>query len=195
MRIAVFCGSSNGVRSEFMEETKILAREMAKRNTDLVYGGGKVGLMGTLADEAISSAVHVIGVMPQSLVDHELAHPNIDELFVVSDMHARKALMAKHADAFIALPGGTGTLEEIFEAWTWAQLGLHSKPCGFLNINGYFNELLTFFEKMITSGFMKEEYANMLIVSDNAKDLLEKIASYTPPVPKWQKNCTPESIQ
>ncbi|SHG14691.1 TIGR00730 family Rossman fold protein [Vibrio gazogenes] len=194
MRIAVFCGSNHGVSPEFMEETKALAREMAKRNADLVYGGGKVGLMGTLADEAISSAVHVIGVMPQSLVDYELAHPDIDELIIVSDMHSRKALMAEHADAFIALPGGTGTLEEIFEAWTWAQLGLHSKPCGFLNINGYFDELLIFFEKIIASGFMKEEYASMLTVSDNVGDLLDNIVSYTPPVPKWQQACIPESI-
>ncbi|MFJ5321386.1 TIGR00730 family Rossman fold protein [Pectobacterium parvum] len=187
MRAAVFCGSSHGTDPEYIRKTESLALAMAREKVDLVYGGGRVGLMGTLADAAISSGVHVIGVMPQSLVDHELAHREVHELKVVKDMHARKSLMADHADIFIALPGGAGTLEEIFEAWTWAQLGLHNKPCAFLNINGYYDELLAFIDNMIAKGFMKQAYSEMLIVSHDPEDLLQKALSYVPPKPKWQR--------
>ncbi|MDV5140170.1 TIGR00730 family Rossman fold protein [Chimaeribacter arupi] len=185
MRAAVFCGSAHGTDPAFIKETERLVQAMADRNVSLVYGGGHVGLMGTLADTAIASGVHVIGVMPHSLVNHELAHRGVSELKVVKDMHERKSTMAENADFFIALPGGAGTLEEIFEAWTWAQLGLHNKACAFFNVNGYFDSLFTFFERMIDDGFMKKAYSEMLIISDDPDELIEKALSYTPPPPKW----------
>ncbi|MDC9607154.1 TIGR00730 family Rossman fold protein [Xenorhabdus griffiniae] len=185
MRAAVFCGSAHGTDPSFIKETERLVQAMAKRDVNLVYGGGRVGLMGTLADAAISSGIHVIGVMPQSLVSHELAHSGVDELKIVKDMHERKSVMAENADLFIAIPGGAGTLEEIFEAWTWAQLGLHNKACAFYNVNGYFNPLFAFFERMIDDGFMKKNYSDMLVVSDDPDELIARVLSYSPPPPKW----------
>jgi hypothetical protein len=185
MRIAVFCGSSHGADGCYASETKTFARALAQRGMELVYGGGRVGLMGTLADAALEAGVCVTGVMPRSLVDCELAHQNLDELIVVEDMHARKALMARRADAFVALPGGPGTLEEICEVWTWAQLGLHGKPCGFFNIGRYFDELFSFFGRMEKCGFMRKAYLDMLVVSADAGALLDGIGAYKPPERKW----------
>ena len=185
MRIAVFCGSSQGADPKYIEETIRLTQIMKKRKLSIVYGGGKVGLMGVLADTAITSGVPIIGVIPDHLSDKELAHTGINELILVKSMHERKAIMADLADGFIALPGGPGTLEEISEVWTWGQLGLHHKPCGFLNVNGYFNPLFTFFETMVTGGFMKQEYLDMLIISDDVTELFNKMAAYMPPKPKW----------
>lgn len=185
MRIAAYCGSSHGNEPHFEREAQNLALALARNKMDLVYGGGKVGLMGALADAAIAAGVHVIGVIPQFLADHELSHPHVHQLLVVNDMHERKAAMAQQADAFIALPGGPGTLEEIIEAWTWAQLGLHAKPCAFLNVDGYFDELLAFIDKMIVKGFMNPAYKDMLIISADADDLLSQIEAYRPPQSKW----------
>ncbi|WP_241608176.1 TIGR00730 family Rossman fold protein [Rosenbergiella epipactidis] len=185
MRAAVFCGSARGSDSVYVEQTRRLVKVMADREVDLIYGGGRVGLMGSLANEAIEVGLHIIGVMPKSLVTHELAHTDINELKVVQDMHERKSVMAEHADFFIALPGGAGTLEEIFEVWTWAQLGFHNKACAFYNINGYFDPLLAFFKKMVVEGFMQQSYLDMLVVSDSPERLIEEALSYIPPNPKW----------
>lgn len=185
MRIAVFCGSRQGSDPKHVEKTIELAQVMAIKKLNIVYGGGKVGLMGTLADTAIAAGVHIIGVIPDHLADKELAHTGVNELILVKSMHDRKTIMANLADGFIALPGGPGTLEEISEVWTWGQLGLHNKPCGFLNVNGYFDGLFTFFETMVTGGFMKQEYLDMLIISDDIIELFDKMAAYTPPKPKW----------
>lgn len=198
MRAAVFCGSGHGTDPDFIKETQRLVQAMAKKEVNLVYGGGRVGLMGTLSEAALALGMHVIGVMPQSLVDHELAHRGVNVLEVVKNMHERKSVMAEHADIFIALPGGAGTLEEIFEVWTWAQLGLHNKPCAFFNIKGYFDPLFAFFDKMITDGFMKKEYAEMLIISADPEELIGRALSYTPPPPKWghgENNPVPKTAQ
>ncbi len=187
MRAALFCGSACGNSPVFIDETKRLLQLMAGQGHSVVYGGGRVGLMGCVADTAIACGMDILGVMPESLVSHELAHPGLSELIVVRDMHERKSLMASNADCFIALPGGAGTLEEIIEAWTWAQLGLHNKPCAFFNVNGFYDPLLTFFERTIADGFMKQAYADMLIVSDDPAELTEKISRYTPPPAKWSR--------
>jgi len=192
MKVALYCGSSHGNNPLFTTQTKYLAKLLAEKRIDIIYGGGKVGLMGILADTAINAGVHVIGVMPRFLVDHELAHPDVHQLLVVDSMHERKAAMAQHADAFIALPGGPGTMEEIFEAWTWAQLGLHNKPCAFLNIDGYFNEIIAFFDKMILKGFMNSVYKDMLVISADPDDLLAQIEAYQPPQAKWLNRVSPK---
>lgn len=185
MRAAVFCGSAHGTDPSYIKQTRRLVQAMANKSVNLVYGGGHVGLMGTLADAAIESGIHAIGVMPESLVSHELAHTGVNELIVVKDMHERKSIMAENADFFIALPGGAGTLEEIFEVWTWAQLGLHGKACAFYNVGGYFDPLFAFFERMIAEGFMKQSYYDMLVVSESPEELIERVLAYTPPPPKW----------
>nr|WP_019672070.1 TIGR00730 family Rossman fold protein [Psychrobacter lutiphocae] len=187
MRIAVYCGSSEGLEAVYLKQTYQFAEALGEQGIDVVYGGGKVGLMGALADTAMAYGSNVIGVIPKHLADKELAHGGISELIVVNDMHERKQKMAEYADAFVALPGGAGTLEEIFEAWTWAQLGLHNKPCGFLNINGYYDEMLSFLESMVKSGFMRQTYLDMLVVSNDINKLLTKLQEYTPPKPKWSK--------
>ncbi len=185
MKIAVFCGSSSGENPEFVRATKDLGRYLAGNEIDLVYGGGKVGLMGTIADSFLENGGKVFGVIPEHLKEKEIAHKDLTELKVVSDMHERKATMARMADAFVALPGGAGTLEEIFEAWTWAQLGHHSKPCAFYNINGFYNPLIEMISKMSDSGFLKSQYAEMLIHTDRSEDLLVAIKSYKAPQQKW----------
>lgn len=185
MRIAIFCGSSKGNNPEFIDGTRKLGNYLADNGVDLVYGGGKVGLMGAIADAFLESGGKVFGVIPEHLKDKEIAHLGLTELSVVSDMHERKATMAKMADAFVALPGGAGTLEEIFEAWTWAQLGHHSKSCAFFNINGFFDPLIEMITKMLDSEFLKKQYADMLINTDNPQLLLSSIRAYVPPKVKW----------
>ncbi len=185
MKIAIFCGSSSGESPAFVEATKILGRYLANNGVDLVYGGGKVGLMGAIADSFLESGGKVYGVIPEHLKDREIAHQGLIELKVVADMHERKSTMANMADAFVALPGGAGTLEEIFEAWTWAQLGHHSKPCAFYNVNGFYNPLIGMISTMSKAGFLKSEYAEMLIHTDNPKDLLSSIKTYKAPKQKW----------
>lgn len=185
MKIAIFCGSSSGENPEFIEATKELGCFLANNGIDLVYGGAKVGLMGAIADSFLENGRKVYGVIPEHLQEKEIAHQNITELKIVADMHERKAAMAQMADAFVALPGGAGTLEEIFEVWTWAQIGYHSKPCAFYNINGYYNPLIDMISKMTAEGFLKEQYAEMLIHADQPSSLLSYIKSYKAPKQKW----------
>ncbi len=185
MKIAVFCGSSTGNDPAYVNEAKKLGEFFSKNDIDLVYGGGKVGLMGTIANAVIESGGKAFGVIPEYLREKEIAHEGLTELFVVSDMHERKAKMASMADAFVALPGGAGTLEEIFEAWTWAQLGHHSKPCALYNSNGFYQHLLAMITNMTDSGFLSAKYSEMLILADTPEELLCCIEAYLPPVKKW----------
>ena len=185
MKIAIFCGSSSGESPEFVKATKTLGGYLASNDIDLVYGGGKVGLMGAIADSFLENNGKVYGVIPEHLKDREIAHQGLTDLKVVSDMHERKSTMADMADAFIALPGGAGTLEEIFEAWTWAQLGHHSKPCAFYNVNGFYDPLIEMISTMAAAGFLKPEYAEMLIHTDNPEDVLSSIKMYKAPKQKW----------
>jgi len=185
MKIAVFCGSSIGNDACFADAAEHFGAVMAGMGIDLVFGGGKVGLMGIVADAVLAGGGQVFGVIPESLRNRELAHEGLTRLDVVSSMHERKALMAEMADAFVALPGGPGTMDEIFEAWTWAQLGYHHKPCAFLNVNGYYDHLLAFFKTMSTSGFLKPEYADMVIVEETSEALIAAFNSYQPPSSKW----------
>ncbi|MCM3241050.1 TIGR00730 family Rossman fold protein [Heyndrickxia oleronia] len=183
-KLAVFCGSSSGASSIYIEEAKILGKELAKRNIALVYGGASVGVMGAVADSLLEEGGHVIGVMPTFLENREIAHKKLSELFIVDTMHERKAKMADLADGFIALPGGPGTLEEFFEIFTWAQLGLHQKPCGLLNINHYYDPLLALFDHMTKEQFLHEKYRHMALVSNDPKDLLDQFNTYEPPAVK-----------
>ena len=185
MRIAVFCGSSSGDNPEYIKATAMLGKYFADNGIEVVYGGGKVGLMGTLADSVLAHGGKVYGVIPEHLKKKEIAHQNLTELKVVSDMHERKAVMAEMADAFVALPGGAGTLEEIFEAWTWAQLGHHTKPCAFYNVLGFYDPLMGMIEHMSASGFLKSEYSDMIINTDSPEKLLSAINSYKAPKQKW----------
>jgi uncharacterized protein (TIGR00730 family) len=186
-RVCVFCGSSPGARPAYAEATAEVARLLAGQGIGVVYGGGHVGLMGVLADSAMAAGGEVIGVMPQALVDREIGHTEISELRVVGSMHERKALMADLSDAFIALPGGAGTLEELFEVYTWAQLGLHDKPCGLLDIEDYFSGLVGFLDHAVDERFLREEHRAMLIVEREPRPLIERLAEFEPRAvtPKW----------
>ena len=180
-RICVFAGSNSGARGEYVAAAGELGRVLARRRLGLVYGGARVGLMGALADEALSGGGHVIGVMPEALVQKEIAHRGLSELRVVKSMHERKATMADLSDGFVALPGGWGTLEEFFEVLTWGQLGLHRKPCGLLNIHGYFDRLLAFADHCVEEGFVKREHRSMISVADSPNELLDGLAAYKAP--------------
>jgi len=185
MRLTVFCGSSLGRSPAYAAAARGLGREMVARNVGLVYGGAGVGLMGVLADTVMAAGGEVIGVIPRHLVAREIAHPAVGDLRVVETMHERKALMAELGDGFVALPGGAGTLEELFEAWTWAQLGLHIKPCGVLNVDGYFDSLLRLVQHTVGEGFMRAEYAAMLIAENEPAALLDRLATHRPIGEKW----------
>jgi len=163
-RFCVYCGSSTGTRPEYAAAARELGEVMARRGIGLVYGGGNVGLMGVLADAMVAASAEVIGVIPEALVARELAHQGVSELRVVGTMHERKALMADLADGFIAMPGGLGTLEELFEALTWAQLGLHAKPCGLLDVAGFFDDLDRFLDRVVADGFVRPDSRARLIV-------------------------------
>lgn len=185
-RICVFCGSSSGANPRFAELAEQLGGLLAAQGLGLVYGGASVGLMGRLADAALAGGGEVIGVIPQSLVDMEVAHDGLSDLRVVASMHERKAAMADLADAFIALPGGIGTLDELAEVLTWAQLGLHTKPIGLLDANGYFGPLLAFFDRAVRDRFLQPAHRAMLLVEDEPGRLLTAFRSYQPPPPfKW----------
>ena len=185
-RVCVFAGSSAGVRPEYMAAATDLGRVLGARGIGLVYGGARVGLMGAVADAVLTGGGAVIGVIPRALVEKEVAHSGLTELRVVTTMHERKALMADLSDAFIALPGGWGTLDEFFEILTWAQLGLHRKPCGLLNAQGYFDRLLAFLDHTVEQGFVRREHQSMISVSDSPATLLDALVAYEPPhVEKW----------
>ena len=184
--IGIFCGSSSGLNPAYIQAAKAIGAYFALNDLKIVYGGGKVGLMGAVADAAINNGGEVIGVMPQSLVDKEIAHAGLTKLYVVKDMHERKNMMSSLSDAFLTLPGGAGTLEEIFEQWTWAQLGLHEKPCAFLNVNNYFSPLLTMINRMVEEGFLKSQYQRMLIVEHEPSLILDGLNNYQAPKHKWQ---------
>lgn len=184
--LAVFCGSSAGIDNVYTDYAKKFGAQLAHNNKTLIYGGAQVGCMGALADAALQSGGDVIGVIPQKLKAVEIAHDHLTELHVVNTMHERKSKMAELADGFVALPGGAGTLEEWFEAFTWSQLGYHAKPCGLLNVNNFFDPLITMLDHTIEQGFMNSSYREMIIISSDPKQLLEKMDSYSPShVVKW----------
>ncbi len=179
--ICVFCGSAAGRLPAYARTADALGRILAERSIELVYGGGNVGLMGILADSALSAGGRVTGVIPRGLADRELAHHGVSELHVVDSMHARKALMAARADAFIALPGGIGTFEELFEMLTWNQLRLHAKPCGLLDTEGYWQPLLAMLDHAVGEGFLKSHHRNGLLVAHEPETLLAQFAAWEPP--------------
>ena len=184
--ICVFCGSSPGNDPAYAEAAGRLGRILAERDTTLVYGGGHVGLMGVVADAALGAGGEVIGVMPRSLVDREIGHTGLTKLYVVGYMHERKDLMSELYDGFVALPGGNGTPEEFFEVLTWAQLGEHDKPCGLLNVAGYYDPLLAVFDRMVDRAFLKEEHRKLVLVERDPSALLERFERYEPPATiKW----------
>jgi uncharacterized protein (TIGR00730 family) len=184
--ICVFAGSSPGNDPALAEAARTLGAELVSRGYDLVYGGAKVGLMGLVADTVLAAGGHVFGVMPDFLATKEIVHTGLPELKITSSMHERKNLMAERADGFVALPGGFGTIEEYFEAITWAQLGLHAKPCGLLNINGYYDSLLAFLDHAVSRQLLRQENRDMVITASHPRDLLDKMQAYTAPqTAKW----------
>jgi uncharacterized protein (TIGR00730 family) len=185
-RICVFAGSSPGRQSQYVEAAQQLGEELCARGYNLVYGGGRVGLMGTVADSVLGHGGQVIGVIPEALAEKEVAHRGLTDLRVVTSMHERKALMAELSTAFIALPGGLGTLEELFEVLTWMQLGIHTKPCGLVNVGGYFNGLLEFISHAVEERFLKPDHQSMILVDSDIKALLDAVEAFVPPaVEKW----------
>lgn len=184
--ICVFCGSSAGVKHEYAVGARELGCVLAKKNINLVYGGGRVGLMGMVADAALAAGSKVTGIIPRSLADKEIAHQGLTDLRIVTTMHERKAMMSELSDGFIAMPGGFGTLEELFEVVTWAQLGIHTKPFGLLNVAGYYDGLISFLDHSVEQGFVPLRHREMIIVSDEAEELVELLAAYRPiPEEKW----------
>jgi uncharacterized protein (TIGR00730 family) len=185
-RICVFCGSNRGARPEYAAAARALAAALVREGLTLVYGGGRVGLMGELADAVLAAGGQAIGVIPRNLVLREVGHAGLTELRVVETMHERKALMADLSDAFIALPGGLGTLEEVFEIWTWAQLGVHRKPVGFLDTAGYYAPLLSFLDHAVEERFIRAPHRAVAIVEQDVDALLARMREYVPPdVEKW----------
>lgn len=177
--VCVFCGSREGADSRFSEQSREIGRLIANSGLRLVYGGGNTGLMGAVANAALEAGGNVVGVIPEKLMEAELAHSGLSELHIVGDMHTRKALMARLSDAFIALPGGLGTLEELFEVWTWGQLGFHCKHLGLLNVAGYYSPLLRFLDKSVELGFVNHRHRELLHSADSPKDLLRQMSSAT----------------
>jgi uncharacterized protein (TIGR00730 family) len=184
--ICVYCGSSPGLLPDYRESARRLGIELANRGLGLVYGGASVGVMGAVADAVLQQGGRVTGVIPHSLATREVSHAGLDELIVVGSMHERKARMAELSDGFIALPGGWGTIEEIFEMLTWAQLGFHEKPCGLLNVAAYYDPLFAFLENAIEQRFVKEEFRPMMMMEESPAALLDRFAAYRAPrVKKW----------
>ncbi|WP_316014346.1 TIGR00730 family Rossman fold protein [Roseobacter sp. HKCCA0434] len=186
MDVCVFCGSRDGARPEYGAAADAAGRAIAARGR-LVYGGGKVGLMGRVADAALDAGGEVLGIMPRALVEAEIAHDGLTRLMTVETMHERKAAMASESDAFLTLPGGMGTFEEIFEQITWAQLGIHAKPCGFLNVGGYYDPLKAMIDRVVEEGFMRAEYRDMLVFGEEIEAVLDAFAAHEPPAPKWSE--------
>jgi len=184
--ICIFCGSASGADPAYAAAAAEVGRLLAASERTLVYGGGDVGLMGAAADAAIAAGGKVIGVIPQALVDREVAHRGISELRIVASMHERKALMAELSDGFLILPGGIGTLEEFFETWTWAQLGLHAKPFGLLDVNGFYQPLLQFLDRLVEQRFVKQKYRELLLVGRDPAKLIAAMETSRPtPSPRW----------
>ncbi len=183
LRVCVYCGSRPGLRPGYALAACTMGRAIAERGWQLIYGGGKVGLMGLLADAALASGGQVVGVIPESLMQREVGHPGLTELHVVPTMHRRKQMMAEDTDAFIALPGGIGTLEELFEVWTWAQLGYHDQPIGLLDVDGYYRSLLHFLDHSVEQGFLDAPCRAGLLVDTDAERLLDRIAAVDSPQP------------
>jgi len=176
-RVCIFCGSSTGVRPEYRAAAEEIAVQLAKRNVGIVFGGGCIGLMGVVADTALAHGAHVIGVIPSAMVAREIAHRGLPDLRVVASMHERKALMASLSDAFIALPGGFGTFEEFCEVVTWTQLGLHRKPCGLLNVAGYYDPLVGLFDRAVADGFIRPENRHIVVADSDPEALIERLVA------------------
>ncbi|XP_075475117.1 cytokinin riboside 5'-monophosphate phosphoribohydrolase LOG5-like [Primulina tabacum] len=177
-RVCVFCGSSSGKRECYTEAALELGQQLVAKRLDLVYGGGSIGLMGLVSQAVHRGGGHVLGIIPKPLVGKEKAGETVGEVRMVADMHQRKAEMARHSDCFIALPGGYGTLEELLEVITWAQLGIHDKPVGLLNVDGYYNYLLTFIDKAVDDGFIKPSQRHIFVSAPDAKSLIQKLEEY-----------------
>lgn len=191
MKVCIFCGSHAGRDEAFLDAARRTGRILAERGVGIVYGGGRVGLMGAVADAARALGGAVIGVIPRALVEAELAHRDLTDLHVVDSMHERKAMMSELADGFIALPGGAGTLEEMFEQWTWAQLGIHEKACAFLNVRGFFDPLRLMIDRMADDGFVRRDHAEMIAFRNDIESILDYVETYRSPPPKWTSNsCT-----
>lgn len=187
--ICLYCGASPGIDPAFVRAAAELGRLVAESGCTLVFGGGRVGLMGAAADAALAAGGRVVGVIPEGLATKEVAHREVSELRIVRSMHERKAQMAELSDGFVALPGGLGTLEELFETWTWGQLGLHQKPYGLLNVSGFFDPLLVFLDQLVEKGFVRPEHRALLLVSDTPAELLARMAANKPkPQPTWLKS-------
>ena len=185
-RLAIFCGSNPGARPEYKAVTRSFGNALCERGIEVVYGGSSVGLMAVLADTMLEAGGGITGVILRMLVDREVANTALSDLRIVESMHERKSLMAELADGFVALPGGIGTLEEFFEIWTWAQLGMHEKPCGLLNVAGYFDPLLSFLDRAVDEGFVRQVHREMVIVESDPEALIDKFGEYDPPrVVKW----------
>ncbi|MGV8861468.1 MAG: TIGR00730 family Rossman fold protein [Pseudomonas sp.] len=184
--VCIFCGASTGTNPVYREAAIALGRTLAERKLTLIYGGGAVGLMGIVADAALAAGGEVIGIIPESLQNAEIGHKGLTRLEVVDGMHARKARMAELSDAFIALPGGLGTLEEMFEVWTWGQLGYHAKPLGLMDVNGFYSKLTDFLDHVVSEGFVREEHRGMLQISESPSELLAALEAWKPlAAPKW----------
>lgn len=184
--VTVFCGSSSGNAPIYLATAFLLGQTLADKEIGLVYGGAKIGLMGAVADGVLSKGGKVLGVIPNFLRNKEIAHKDITQLVVVETMHERKIIMHDRCDGVIALPGGFGTLEELFEMLTWGQLGIHSKPIAILNVNGYFNSLIDFFDRMVTDGLLRQENREMILIHEDISHLLKMMEAYNPPqVGKW----------
>ena len=187
MRICVFSGSNPGRKPEYVQAARELGKALAKADIGVVYGGASIGLMGAVADAAMEQGGEVIGIIPQALVDKEIAHPGLTDLRVVGSMHERKAMMSELSDGFVALPGGLGTLEELFEVWTWAQLGYHSKPCAVYNLGGFYDGLTGWLDHVVSEQFIKPQHRGMLIVESQPQPLIQAMSEYEVPsgVVKW----------
>ena len=184
--VCVYCGSRPGRRTIYLDAARELADAIVERNLGLVYGGASVGLMGALADAVLNNGGSVVGVIPHALARKEIAHDGLSSLIVTESMHERKMVMSTHSDAFVAMPGGIGTLEELFEMWTWGQLGIHAKPCGLLNIGSYFDGLAGFLDHAVDEAFVKPPHRAMLMIEDSPAALLDRFVSYeSPDVEKW----------
>jgi uncharacterized protein (TIGR00730 family) len=183
--VCVFCGARFGNDDKYKTLATTVGTAIAKAGLTTIYGGGRVGLMGTVADAALEAGGKVVGIIPKFLAEKEIEHKRLTEVHVVGSMHERKTMMEELSDAFVALPGGAGTLEEIFEQWTWAQLGIHTKPIGFLNCDGYYDPLVEMFHKMRAAEFIQPELVDMLLIDDDITSMLARFRSYDPPQKRW----------